>query len=285
MPAAVPKNVFDLLHEHIPNLIVGTGHTHSSTIRPITFVGELGTWLFFKFEVQQTTNSIRPPPGGYTTIDYDPINIHASTLLQEQFQVGNEHGVQGRFNDRIGHTMNIIAKILQENFMFGDFQAAQKKYIKTPDGIIITMTGTLIVVIETKAPWVQAHQLKPKLKFAQEGQEEDLQESLGKFNKMEQRLKCANILPGQVAEYMNDLNLKYGVLTTYDETIFLRQKVFQRKCILECSPVISNNAVYIQEFDSVTLRQCFLHVAMLASEDWQFDRSGIRSAWTERRRA
>lgn len=100
-------------------------------------------------------NFIRPLPGGHTTSDYIPNHTYTSTHVQEQLQVANKHGVQGRLNNHIGHTMNIIAKTTQENFRFGDFQATQETYIKTPDSVIMGKAGTFIVVIEAKTPWIQ----------------------------------------------------------------------------------------------------------------------------------
>ncbi|KAJ5555506.1 hypothetical protein N7461_003976 [Penicillium sp. DV-2018c] len=57
---------------------------------------------------------------------------------------------------------------------------------------------------------------------------------------------------GQIAEYMHDLGLKYGVLTTYNQTIFLRQGVHNMRWKLEFSPVIHNTDMF-QLPSSVTL--------------------------------
>lgn len=40
----------------------------------------------------------------------------------------------------------------------------------------------------------------------------------------------------QIAEYMHDLGLEYGVFTTYSWTIFLRQVVHNMRLKLEFSP-------------------------------------------------
>ena len=56
------------------------------------------------------------------------------------------------------------------------------------------------------------------------------------------KLKCArsNHCSGQVARYMEQQNLHFGVLSNYDHTIFLRQYVqnFQRE--LDVSPPIKS---------------------------------------------
>ncbi|KOS40029.1 hypothetical protein ACN38_g9139 [Penicillium nordicum] len=44
-------------------------------------------------------------------------------------------------------------------------------------------------------------------------------------------------LLGQIEDYMDVMNLKYGVLTTYEETLFLRQTLVGGVWTLELSPV------------------------------------------------
>lgn len=48
---------------------------------------------------------------------------------------------------------------------------------------------------------------------------------------------------GQMAQYMHDLKVKYGFLTTYDETIFLRQVLINGRWTLEYSPVIQHSVL------------------------------------------
>lgn len=80
---------------------------------------------------------------------------------------------------------------------------------------------------------------------------------------------------------MNDLGLKYGFLTTYEDTVFLRQVIHNRLGVLEYSPVIHHSNTFSEADGTVTLRQCSFHVALLALEDAAFQDMNQRSQkWT-----
>jgi hypothetical protein len=44
--------------------------------------------------------------------------------------VGDAHGVQGRFDDRTGQTLSLIARHQHSNFSFGDFKCTSAAYTK-----------------------------------------------------------------------------------------------------------------------------------------------------------
>lgn len=84
---------------------------------------------------------------------------------------------------------------------------------------------------------------------------------------------------------MRDLGMKYGVLTNYEETIFLRQVVSRGNLGLEYSPVIRHNEFYDSRRGTITVRQAFLHLVTLALANPQFSTAGAaghRQKWTER---
>jgi hypothetical protein len=57
--------------------------------------------------------------------------------------------------------------------------------------------------------------------------------------------------------YVQDLKLKYGFLSNYNQTIFFRQVDKNRDWELEVSPVIRNFDRYDTAVGEVTLRQAF----------------------------
>lgn len=85
---------------------------------------------------------------------------------------------------------------------------------------------------------------------------------------------------------MQVMGLRYAFHTTYEETVFLRQVVHNGRWILEYSPVIHHTAIGIHNPSQptpVSLRQCFLHIALLVQADPQFDGSGLRrQKWVEK---
>lgn len=71
-----------------------------------------------------------------------------------------------------------------------DFKCSGRSYQRTPDAIIMDAQGNIKAVGELKAPWVPGDKLN---KLMMPGRMPDFRRAIG-----------------QVARYMNDLNVKYG---------------------------------------------------------------------------
>lgn len=70
---------------------------------------------------------------------------------------------------------------------------------------------------------------------------------------------------------MRAYNLKYGFLTTYEHTLFLKQEKHGVTIVLYCSPPIGNNSWSSE--DSVSLLQSLSYIQHLAEgseSDWRF---------------
>ena len=79
---------------------------------------------------------------------------------------------------------------------------------------------------------------------------------------------------------MFDSRLKYGFLTTYEHTIFLRKEEFGRAWGLEYSPVIYHSDRGSTSGRTVSFCQSLYHIGLLALADSNFDSStgmGTRS--------
>lgn len=103
---------------------------------------------------------------------------------------------------------------------------------------------TLKLVGELKTPWVGEHQIKRRI-----ANDRLLREILA-----------------QPIMYMKDLGCMYGFLTTYDETIFLRQVVDNNGVWrIEYSPVILSSTTYDRRMTTspvVSVKQCFFYVGL-----------------------
>jgi hypothetical protein len=84
-------------------------------------------------------------------------------LSKEQVVVGDETGVQGRFQQHVGHVMTGVFRSLGVDLRFSDFRSCNVRYSKVPDIACIDGLGTLAFVGEVKTPWVNAHSLKSAL--------------------------------------------------------------------------------------------------------------------------
>lgn len=76
---------------------------------------------------------------------------------------------------------------------------------------------------------------------------------------------------------MEDLDLKFGFLSTYNETLFLRQVLFGRTKGLEFSPLIYHDDMHTGQ--DVTLRQGMMHLALCSLVNPRPD-TGLRGVWT-----
>lgn len=87
---------------------------------------------------------------------------------------------------------------------------------------------------------------------------------------------------GQIVQYILGLGLKYGFLTTYNQTTFLRKVDIGRAWVLEYSPAICHNSRGSASGMSVSFCQCLYHVGSLALTDSNFKTSaGMRNQkWT-----
>jgi hypothetical protein len=69
----------------------------------------------------------------------------------------------------------------------------------------------------------------------------------------------------RIAQYLFELRLKYGVLTSYNQTILLRKVDIGRACGLEYSPVIHHRDRGSISGQTVSFCQSFYHVGVLGS--------------------
>jgi len=74
---------------------------------------------------------------------------------------------------------------------------------------------------------------------------------------------------GQPAEYMLDLRMKYAFLSTYEETVFLKQEHVNGRWEIHHTDVIYHSSHYIPPSSLVpegvvSLRQCFFYIGTLA---------------------
>ncbi|KAF7118389.1 hypothetical protein CNMCM5793_007906 [Aspergillus hiratsukae] len=94
-----------------------------------------------------------------------------------------------------------VATWLMNRYLF-DFKAPVQSYGNNPDVACITGAGHIRFVGELKTPWVRGH---------------------NQSSALDDDAWLRHVL-GQITEYMRDVNLKYGFISTYNKTIFLRQR-------------------------------------------------------------
>ncbi|EAW17525.1 uncharacterized protein NFIA_074450 [Aspergillus fischeri NRRL 181] len=154
------------------------------------------------------------------------VSVTDDSDMNEHYYVGNELGLTGRFNK---HVCDPVAKVLSvtehAHLTFGDFQAAvHTQFNEGPANM---------------AP---------------------MQPHFGIMNPTETRAHLLMYL-GQLVSYVRTNRLKYGFLSTYRSTVFVRRTGDFR---FELSLPIAEQAT------KPSLRQCFVAFCLLASQDGKY---------------
>ncbi|GAB1208341.1 hypothetical protein APSETT445_007089 [Aspergillus pseudonomiae] len=171
------------------------------------------------------------------------LNLHTrDPYSYGNVEIGDEHGMQGRFHKYFGDVLNAIFESQSKGIRFADFKTVQATYSGIPDVILKDRNHQLKVVGELKVPWVSDHNIDGKL-----DEDWELRRILAQPIMYMQRLRCV-----------------YGFLSNYDETIFLRQVVDnQGAWRIEYSPVIPASATYnLDELKPpvASTRQCLFYL-------------------------
>ncbi|KAB8224948.1 hypothetical protein BDV33DRAFT_199232 [Aspergillus novoparasiticus] len=265
--------------ERLPNLLLGNNRTKRNALHPINFVGELKQWANFEQDViTEFQNHIW---SSKRVLDYKPHGfLPLPSQRNEHVAVGDETGVQGRWQEHVGQVMSSVFLDKGLDLTLGDFRASCSTYSKRPDVACIAhvqhvqswhdnpplpaqqVPHDLLFVGELKTPWITEHSL-----------------SQGIDNS-----KSFRHILGQIAQYMKDLNLKYGFMATYNETVFLRQEKdgVTGKWELQYSPVIMHSTSGTSK--TASLRQCIWYMARCAEAQRHVTNDTRRQLWVVRLR-
>jgi hypothetical protein len=161
MPTIInPKKAFE---SAAPALNTSQHHTYSSALHSIYFAGDLQPWPGFLSDVQANheIHTWRRQTLGYTLGVRDPYTYG-------NVEVGDEHGVQGRFQKFFGDVLNTIFASQSTtqrkiDLSFADFKCVPSTYSGTPDVIMKDSNHALKIVGELKTPWVDEHQIELRL--------------------------------------------------------------------------------------------------------------------------
>lgn len=81
------------------------------------------------------------------------------------------------------------------------------------------------------------------------------------------------------------MGIKYGYLSNYNQTAFLRQVALPDGIGLEYSPMIYHGERYDPSQGNISLRQAIFYVAMLARDSWSFTYPSRRRTRQQQRQA
>lgn len=255
--------VREAVKEALPRLLTTGFHTNSSALHRLVYRGELHHWPDFCQDVRTAMN------GQQWSNRVIKLNLDSRDIDQNKVFVGDEAGVQGRFQEAIGQTLGKVFEAQGLDIQFADFKCLPNLGNKTPDCIMKTSTNQLKLVGELKAPWVSQHHIKDALR------------DLPFLPRSHFR-----VLIAQVLKYMKDLGCMYGFLSNYEETIFLRQRYNGTTWVVDFSPVILASSVSAPGLPSpmVSARECFFYIATLAHQQGMVTNPLPSNSWVARPR-
>ncbi|KAJ5800196.1 uncharacterized protein N7518_002264 [Penicillium psychrosexuale] len=220
----------------VPPLIQINGTRYVSNSSEVISLRFFHEWQSFKQDVLEASDSLdlsHPVP--YT----DDVS--------ESYVVGSGLGLTGRFSKNVCDPVSkVFATTCLSHLKFGDYQSSARPTdtSQVPD---ITMFNT------TESPRPAA---VGELKSFWTVELEDYSIRDGY-----QRLVGIQHHIAQLVKYMRSSKLKFGFLSTYNWTVFIRRTAPYH---FDMSVPIARDA------SNPSLRQCFLALGVMASKDWKF---------------
>lgn len=247
----------DVVRDALPPLRISPDHTTSSALHPISFVGPLREWQNFIRDVENFDTNQR---WSRIVINHELVS---RDLNREKVWLGDEYGLQGRFQQSVGQTVGASLEAQAIGISFGDFKASGVAYDKVPDCALIATNSPVLprlkAVGELKVPWVKEHDFM----------------AYSHSNYHMRRLLA------QPIQYMLELDVKFGWLSTYHQSIFLRQTYVNNAWGIEYSPIIYATTRYTPTDGNadVSAKQCYFFLASLANAHGPVGNSTPTSQW------
>lgn len=241
-----------LLQRPIPRLKQSRGTTNVSISGEAILAQFLHEWLDFPQQVSTLCNSLNIDANANVSVTDDSDD-------NEHFLVGSKLGLAGRFYK---HVCDAVAKALSvtdlAHLAFGDFQATHTDS-GVPDVVLLTLPRMNVLAGGVLKPfWMVELEEYP----VSDGPANMsiMQPHFGILNPTETLAHLLMYL-GQLVSYMRANRLKYGFLSTYRSTVFVRRTGDFR---FELSLPIDEQAT------RPSLRQCFLAFCLLATQDGRY---------------
>ncbi|EFR01366.1 hypothetical protein MGYG_04373 [Nannizzia gypsea CBS 118893] len=233
--------------------------TTTGALHKIYYNGKVIKWDFTQAALKYSSNRSLDPK----KISTESRGLYS--LYHEHYLCGDEQSVCGRFAQNVLTPVTAVAFANNITTRFGDFKVsaeskAKKKLI--PDFVAVHCTATkvnelsakdipeMMFVGEAKTPW--NHNLQSAYRDYFSNDPSTISKSW---------LRHAL---GQIAQYMHHYQMKYGFLTTYNDTIFIKQGPIEKtsEWALYISPPIHYSAVADESkgYPVVTVRQCMYYL-------------------------
>ncbi|KAK2758710.1 hypothetical protein FQN54_003400 [Arachnomyces sp. PD_36] len=290
----------------------GERHVKSSSLHGLWFADDVELWDSFEDEAALAFTTI-PWDNHPSILAYGPPedeNVSAPALYStEHYICGEELSISGRWVQHALHPMCAVGKGLGFETVFGDWKAtSQNKVSFIQTGKVDPTTGRFTSAAENTSSEItsstpEADQVKKRnrkeliLDYALMVEDNGAPRAVGEaktpwnhgFDDMYASLKdtpdklVIRRPLGQIGNYMIELQLKYGFLTNYDQTFFLKREVVEGRETLYCSRPIASNASQ-SKGDPISVRQGLLFLQSSARGDaWRAEKISDQSIIKKRK--
>ena len=278
----------DLTMESFPIYTEQTGNHSSGTgLHDIDFVGRLCYWEDFRQNVLKvfTSTSWNDHP------DILSLRLRSNSLNSlgyEHFRCGAEISTNGRYAHHVLHVMTAVARELGYDLAFGDWSvtpdsikwsqsnpstSTEKQKRSVPDYALIDIhTSKPHALGEGKHPWgTLPERLVEGTRSGEQDREKRFRHFLGEFYHFcTHSAPDINLSVGQLARDMWASNLRFGFMSNFKYTIFVRRELVDQKWTLFYSDAIPYTAQSVLSQGSVTevsARECMLHILEAVSKE------------------
>ncbi|KAM5471888.1 hypothetical protein MauCBS54593_003294 [Microsporum audouinii] len=267
------RNSHSILAEPLPDLLTQEGYrTSSSAWHSEHYLGRIRLWDLKK-EVRRWTAS-KYLKRDTLSADLDSLSEQPGYIHKEHYLCGDEQSVCGRFAQNALGPVSAVAFHHGHHYRFGDYKVClesqkpgNERYV--PDHVAVkcsaanteelrTLSGDfkpeMVLVGEAKTPW--KHRLGRYIESFEEKHDTQLRQALG-----------------QIASYMHRFQMRYGFLTTYDETIFIQQFIQQYPNGKEESELYISRAIKATSSGNdgdVSVRQCLYYLLAVISNTGEY---------------
>ncbi|KAK2811227.1 hypothetical protein FQN50_002324 [Emmonsiellopsis sp. PD_5] len=254
----------DYLKDPLPDIQRNGCGTTSTTLHQLYYGGPLGLWEDFEAKCHEVVCT-------HILLHRSRSSIKSSfgCGFDEVYICGDELSVSGRFTEC---TLNPVIHALKETVpvQFGDFKASRKLSSgKIPNFVMLGLQSGLKYNKATDAPITEISQAKMVGEI-----KTPWMHSLNSLSGDDGITR----LFGQIIQYMLKLKLKYGFLTTYEQTIFLTQEqrakdkkwvIYYSNPILHTTSTATNIPKMGNLKDTISVKDCMAAVTWLAHEDFE----------------
>ncbi|KAI1922249.1 hypothetical protein LOZ12_000584 [Ophidiomyces ophidiicola] len=253
------RSGYEIICAQLPNILTRKHFQTTSTAwHGSYYLGKMAKWNI-EPDVTATITPAHMKPG-LLSIHSDIVLQEAGCVDHEHYLCGDEQSVCGRYGQNALAPVSAVAFHNGLKYRFGDYKVSSEStypgngtYI--PDFVAVSCPAAnlgellklkkdtphnMVIVGEAKTPW--KHDLMTAWsKFSESGDDENIRHAFG-----------------QIVTYMQRFKMRYGFLTTYNYTIFLRQELRGGEPVLYFTrPIEATSSL---ESGSISIRQCFYYL-------------------------